>query len=46
MITKKIKFLVIGCGMIGSKHIEMIKNNDNCEIIAVIDIKEKKKNKY
>ena len=42
MNSKKIKFLVIGCGMIGRKHIEMINANQNCEVLAVIDKKDKK----
>lgn len=44
MITKNtlIKIAVIGCGHIGKRHAEMITRNSNCELVALIDIKEKK----
>ena len=42
-MNKKFKFLIVGCGMIGSKHFEIINNNNDCEVLAVVDIKEKKK---
>lgn len=38
----KIKFAVIGQGHIGKRHAEMIRRNDNCELIAVCDILSKK----
>jgi UDP-N-acetyl-2-amino-2-deoxyglucuronate dehydrogenase len=42
MITeRKIKFAVIGCGHIGKRHAEMITRNENCELVALIDVKEK-----
>lgn len=37
----KIKFAVIGCGHIGKRHAEMITRNSSCELVALIDIKEK-----
>jgi len=40
-IKKKIKFAVIGCGHIGKRHAEMIARNDDCELVALIDIKER-----
>lgn len=39
---KKIKFVVIGYGHIGKRHSEMITRNKNSELVAVVDIKEKK----
>ncbi len=44
MTLKKnsIKFAVIGCGHIGKRHAEMISRNANCELVALIDIKDKK----
>ncbi len=38
---KKIKFAVIGCGHIGKRHAEMIVRNEECELVAMIDVKEK-----
>ncbi len=38
---RKIKFVVLGCGHIGRRHAEMISNNDECELVAIIDIKPK-----
>jgi predicted dehydrogenase len=37
----KIKFAVIGCGHIGKRHAEMISRNEESELVALIDIKEK-----
>lgn len=39
IFNQKIKFAVLGCGHIGKRHIEMISRNPNCELIALIDIK-------
>ncbi len=36
---KKIKFAVIGCGHIGKRHAEMICKNENAELVALIDVK-------
>jgi UDP-N-acetyl-2-amino-2-deoxyglucuronate dehydrogenase len=38
---RKIKFAVVGCGHIGKRHAEMIDRNDECELIALIDVKER-----
>lgn len=38
---RKIKFAVIGCGHIGKRHASMILGNDNCELVALCDVKEK-----
>ena len=38
---RKIKFAVIGCGHIGKRHAEMISRNNECELVALIDIKSK-----
>lgn len=37
----KIKFAVIGCGHIGKRHAEMIVRNEEAELVALCDIKEK-----
>jgi UDP-N-acetyl-2-amino-2-deoxyglucuronate dehydrogenase len=38
---RKIKFAVVGCGHIGNRHAEMIDRNEECELVALIDVKEK-----
>lgn len=38
----KIKFAVIGCGHIGKRHAEMISRNNESDLVALIDIKNKK----
>lgn len=40
-MSNKIKFAVIGCGHIGKRHAEMIHRNDNCELVALVDVKDK-----
>jgi len=40
-MTNKIKFAVVGCGHIGKRHAEMITRNVNCELVALIDVKDK-----
>lgn len=42
MGKEKIKFAVIGCGHIGKRHAEMIRRNDEAELVALVDVKEKK----
>ena len=37
-MNKKIKFAVIGQGHIGKRHAEMIRRNENSELVAVCDI--------
>ncbi len=37
----KIKFAVIGCGHIGKRHAEMITRNEESELVALIDVKNK-----
>ena len=37
----KIKFAVIGCGHIGKRHAEMVTRNEESELIALVDVKEK-----
>jgi predicted dehydrogenase len=39
----KIKFAVIGQGHIGKRHAEMVRRNENCELIAVCDVLPKEK---
>jgi len=36
---QKIKFAVTGCGHIGKRHAEMIVRNPECELVALIDVK-------
>lgn len=40
-MNKKIKFAVVGCGHIGKRHAEMITRNEDAELVALIDIKDK-----
>lgn len=35
---EKIKFAVVGQGHIGKRHAEMIRRNDQCELVAVCDV--------
>ena len=37
----KIKFAVIGCGHIGKRHAEMIRRNEEAELVAMCDIRAK-----
>ncbi|MCB0695779.1 MAG: Gfo/Idh/MocA family oxidoreductase [Chitinophagaceae bacterium] len=37
MSSAKIRFAVLGCGHIGTRHADMIMANDGCELVAVID---------
>ena len=39
-MSNKLKFVIVGFGHIGKRHAEMIFRNFNCELVAVIDIKE------
>jgi UDP-N-acetyl-2-amino-2-deoxyglucuronate dehydrogenase len=41
-MKEKIKFAVVGCGHIGKRHAEMINRNDEAELVALIDVKNKK----
>ncbi len=40
-MDKKIKFAVIGCGHIGKRHAEMISRNEECELVALVDVKDR-----
>jgi len=40
-LNRKVKFAVIGCGHIGKRHAEMITRNEESELVALIDVKEK-----
>ena len=42
-LNKKIKFAVVGCGHIGKRHIAIIENNPDAELIAACDILSKEK---
>ena len=37
----KVKFAVIGCGHIGKRHAEMISRNEESELVALVDVKDK-----
>ena len=39
--SKKVKFAVVGCGHIGKRHAEMIRRNDEAELVGLIDVKSK-----
>lgn len=41
MGERKIKFAVMGCGHIGKRHAEMVVRNEEAELVALIDVKEK-----
>jgi len=45
-MNKKIKFAVIGLGHIGKRHAEMIKRNNEAELVAVCDIRSKEETKF
>lgn len=36
---KKVKFAVVGCGHIGKRHAEMIRRNEEAELIALADVR-------
>ncbi|WP_242929568.1 Gfo/Idh/MocA family protein, partial [Pontibacter vulgaris] len=38
---RKIKFAVVGQGHIGKRHAEMVLRNEECELVALVDVKEK-----
>ena len=38
-MTNKIKFAVIGCGHIGKRHAEMIRREEEAELVAMVDIR-------
>lgn len=40
-MSSKVKFAVVGCGHIGKRHAEMIVRNQESELVALIDVKEK-----
>lgn len=41
MNKHKIKFAVVGCGHIGKRHAEMVTRNEESELVALIDVKDK-----
>jgi len=40
-LNRKVKFAVIGCGHIGKRHAEMVTRNEESELVALIDVKDK-----
>jgi UDP-N-acetyl-2-amino-2-deoxyglucuronate dehydrogenase len=40
-MNKPIKFAVVGCGHIGKRHAEMIEENSEAELVALVDVKSK-----
>ncbi|MCY4780911.1 Gfo/Idh/MocA family oxidoreductase [Sphingobacterium sp. UT-1RO-CII-1] len=43
MSDRKIAFAVVGCGHIGKRHAEVIRRNEEAQLMALIDIKPKEK---
>ncbi|MCB9188794.1 MAG: Gfo/Idh/MocA family oxidoreductase [Flavobacteriales bacterium] len=41
MSVRKVKFAVVGCGHIGKRHAEMIRRNDESELVALCDVRSK-----
>jgi len=41
--NQKIKFAVVGCGHIGKRHAEMIQQNPESQLVALVDIQHKHK---
>jgi predicted dehydrogenase len=41
--NQKIKFAVVGCGHIGKRHAEMIQQNPESQLVALVDIQDKQK---
>ncbi len=41
--NQKIKFAVVGCGHIGKRHAEMIQQNPESQLVALVDIQDKHK---
>ena len=42
-MSKKVRFAVIGFGHIGKRHAEMIRKNENAELVAIADVDVKQK---
>lgn len=40
-MEKKINFAVVGCGHIGKRHAEMISRNEESELVALVDVKDR-----
>ena len=38
---EKIRFAVVGCGHIGKRHATIIQKNEDCALVAIIDIKDR-----
>lgn len=36
-MNSKIRFVVIGCGHIGRRHADMVRANEACELVAIVD---------
>lgn len=45
MSSSKIRFAVLGCGHIGTRHADMVMSNGQCELVAIIDINQQLKEK-
>ncbi len=41
-MSEKIRFAVVGCGHIGKRHAEMISRNEDCALVALVDVKPEK----
>lgn len=40
-MSQKIRFVVVGCGHIGKRHAEMIRRNEESELVALCDVRPK-----
>lgn len=40
-MSNKVRFVVVGCGHIGKRHAQMIQENPEAELVALVDIREK-----
>ena len=43
--SKKVRFAIVGCGRVSSRHINALKKNPNAELIAICDINQSKLNR-
>ncbi|MGB5944428.1 MAG: Gfo/Idh/MocA family oxidoreductase [Leeuwenhoekiella sp.] len=39
-MSEKLKFVVVGCGHIGKRHVKVIQQNENAQLVAICDISE------
>lgn len=39
--NQKVKFAIVGCGHIGKRHAEMVRRDDEAELVAMVDVRSK-----